>query len=81
MSITANQEKLREIFREVLSIEPELINDELQYTQHRWDSVAHLAIVSRIENAFDVFLETDQVVDMSSFAKAKEILRLHGVDV
>jgi acyl carrier protein len=46
-----------------------------------WDSVAHMALVAEIEAAFDVMLDTEEVIDMSSFSKAEEILSRHGVAV
>ena len=46
-----------------------------------WDSVAHMALIAEIEAAFDIMLETEEVIDMSSFAKAEEILSRHGVTV
>ena len=33
-----------------------------------------MALVAEIEAAFDIMLETDDIIDMSSFAKAKEIV-------
>ncbi len=40
-----------------------------------WDSVGHMALVSEIEDAFSITLSTDDVIDLSSFAKGLEILR------
>ena len=45
-----------------------------------WDSVAHMQLVSEIETVFDVMLPTEDVLDLSSFSKAREILQKHGVD-
>lgn len=44
-----------------------------------WDSVAHMGLVAEIENTFDVMLATDDVIDLSSFPKAKEILGKYGI--
>jgi acyl carrier protein len=46
-----------------------------------WDSVAHMALVAEIENTFDIMLDTDEVIGMSSFSKAAEIVANHGVAV
>ena len=45
-----------------------------------WDSVAHMALVAEIESAFDIMLDTDDVIGMSSFLEAKRILGKYGVD-
>jgi len=55
------------------------VNDDLQYGNVGWDSVGHMALVAAIERAFDVMMETDDVIGLSSFAKAKEILSKHGI--
>lgn len=39
-----------------------------------WDSVGHMGLVANIEEAFDIMMETDDIIDLSSFEKGKEIL-------
>lgn len=46
-----------------------------------WDSVGHMVLVAELENRFGIILETDEIVGMSSYAKAVETLRGHGVEV
>lgn len=45
----------------------------------QWDSVGHLALITEIENAFEVQLEVDDVIDFSSFEIGKGILSKYGV--
>ena len=45
----------------------------------QWDSVAHMQLVNAIELAFDIMLDTDDVIGMSSYQKAREIVGKHGV--
>jgi acyl carrier protein len=72
------EEKLREIFSRSLSLEPDEVTDELKYnTIHQWDSVAHMALIAAIEEGFDIMIDAEDVIDMSSFAKAKEIVSKH----
>jgi acyl carrier protein len=69
------EDQLKEVFARALMIEPDRIDDTLTYNEiPEWDSVAHMALVAEIEAAFDIMLETDDIIDMSSFAKAKEIV-------
>lgn len=75
-----NEQKLRKIFAETLGIDESQVTDELTYNSiPEWDSVAHMALVAEIDDQFDTMLDTDDVLDMSSFAKAKEILAKYGV--
>ncbi|KGR86915.1 acyl carrier protein [Lysinibacillus boronitolerans] len=76
-----NVEKLQQIFAQSLEIDAIHVVDELTYNSiPEWDSVAHMALVAEIEDQFDVMLDTDDVLDMSSFAKAKEILAKYEIE-
>jgi len=44
-----------------------------------WDSMAHMRLITELENSFDVMLDTHEVIGLSSFQKALEILEKHGV--
>ena len=46
----------------------------------QWDSMAHMQLVAEIEMAFDIMLDTEEVLGLSSFTKAVEILSKHGID-
>jgi len=75
-----NEQKLRNIFAEALQINIDLVVDDLTYNAiPEWDSIAHMTLIAEIDNAFDTMLDTDDVLDMSSFAKAKEILAKYDV--
>lgn len=39
-----------------------------------WDSVGHMELVAAIEEAFDIMMDTDDIIDFNSFEKGKEIL-------
>ncbi|WP_341675066.1 acyl carrier protein [Niveibacterium sp. SC-1] len=66
---------MKQVFAEALVIPVAKVEDGLRFnTIPEWDSVAHMALVAAIENGFDIMLDTNDVIDMSSFAKAKEIL-------
>ncbi|SIQ39041.1 Phosphopantetheine attachment site [Domibacillus enclensis] len=78
--VKLNEQKLKLIFSEALEIDPEIINDELAYNSiAEWDSIAHMALVAEIDDQFDIMLDTDDVLDMSSFSKAKEILTKYDI--
>jgi len=44
-----------------------------------WDSVGHMALVAALEGAFDIMLDTDDILGLSSVARAREILMRYGV--
>ena len=76
-----NNEKLKEIYVESLGISDDVFSGELGYgTIPQWDSVAHMGLVAAIEDAFDIMLDTDDIIDMSSVIKVKEILGKYDVN-
>lgn len=55
--------------------------DGLEYRGiEEWDSIAHMELVAEIEDSFDIMLETEDVIALSSFAEAIRILGKYGVD-
>ena len=75
-----NQEKLIQSFAEALSIEPSLITDTLMYQGiEEWDSISHMILISQLEEAFDISIDTDDVIDLSSVSKSKEILTKYNI--
>ena len=75
-----NKEKLRTCFSRTLGIPMERVTDDLAYnTIEEWDSVGHMALVADIESAFDVMLDTDDILNLSSVGEAVKILGRLGV--
>lgn len=72
---------LVEVFQEMLSISDGTVVLGATYNETPgWDSLMHLNIVAAIEERFGIMLETEQVLDMSSFDKAREIVKANGVE-
>ena len=46
-----------------------------------WDSVGHMSLVAALEEAFDIMMDTDDIIDLSSYEKGKEILKKYSVEV
>ena len=70
----SNLEKYNQAFCESLEIsEDQLTGLKYQGTE-LWDSVGHMTLVAAIEDAFDIMMETDDIVDLSSYEKGKQIL-------
>ena len=69
------EDRVRAQFVECFGISEEIVVDELEYASiPQWDSVAHMSLIVGLEDEFDIMIETDDVIDMSSFKKAKEIV-------
>lgn len=75
-----NLNALRNAFATALGIDRGEIVDDLSYGDKPWDSVAHMAIILEIEKAFDIMMETEDVINLSNYGKAQEILGKYGVN-
>jgi acyl carrier protein len=77
----SNKDTLYQTFASSLNIKLSTVTDELTYnTIPEWDSTAHMLLVSEIEDVFDVMLDTDDIIDLSSVAKAQEILTKYDIN-
>lgn len=78
----AKLKQVDEVFSASLGVSADIINDDLEYnTIPQWDSVAHMVLVAALENTFDIMLDTDDIIDMSSVKKAKEIIAKYVDDI
>lgn len=76
-----NLEKYNNAFIEMFGIEEsELSGLEYQGIEG-WDSVGHMQLVASIEDAFDIMLDTDDIIDFSSYEKGKELLKKYDVEL
>jgi len=76
----SNIDRLRSAFRTALDLPDDFDVDPLEYRGiEKWDSLAHMSLIATLEDEFDVMIDTDAVIDMSSFTKAREILEKYGV--
>ena len=76
-----NIDKLFLSFSEALAISVDSISLDLEYQSiPEWDSVSHMVLIAQLEDDFNVSFDTDDVIDLSSVAKGKEILSKLGVE-
>lgn len=75
------QKKYDDAFIEVFEIEVNELNEGLEYQSIRaWDSVGHMALMAALEDAFDIMLEMDDIVEFGSYVTGRETLKKYGVE-
>ena len=78
----SSKEKYKEIFVKSLSIDNGKFHEKLKYNEiPEWDSIGHMTLMSGLEEGFNISLETDDIVDFSSFEKGIEILQKYKVKI
>tara|TARA_B100001540_G_C15779363_1_gene630209 strand:+ start:733 stop:972 length:240 start_codon:yes stop_codon:yes gene_type:complete len=78
----SNLEKYKNAFVSSLSIDSSALKDSLKYNEiPEWDSIGHMSLISALEDEFKITIETDDIVDLSSFKKGIEILKKYKIEV
>ena len=69
------KEKVDAVFKDAIGLDPKENADILIYNEvPGWDSVAHMTLVAGLEDAFDCMLDMDDILDMSSYQHALDIM-------
>ena len=74
-----NLEKYTNAFTETLEITADQVEGLEYQSIPAWDSVGHMTLVAAIEEAFGIMMDTDDIIDLSSFEKGKEILGKYDI--
>lgn len=69
-----NLEKYNKAFMECLEITEDQLSGLKYQDIPAWDSVGHMGLVAALEDTFDIMMDTDDIIDFSSYEKGKEIL-------
>ena len=74
-----NREKYVNAFVEMLEVDASEV-EGLEYQGiDTWDSVGHMSLISELEDTFDIMMDTDDIIDFSSFQKGIEILAKYDI--
>ena len=76
----AGIESYKKVFVENFSLTNTKEIEKLEYNMiPEWDSIGHMSLIANLEEEYKISLETDDIIDFSSFEKGIEILRNYGV--
>ena len=78
----SNLEKYNGVFRDVFMVEDSVLNDTFDNKSvDGWDSVKQLALTTALEDAFDIMLDAEDILELTSYTKGKEILKKYEVEL
>ena len=73
-------EKYDKAFITAFNINETVLGADLKYESiEEWDSIGHMTLMSGLEDGFKITIDTDDIVDFSSFKKGFEILGKYGI--
>ena len=72
--------KYNKVFMEVFGIADTQLNSSLTYQSiDSWDSVGHMELIAKLESAFEIMIEMDDVIDFNSYEYGMKILNKCGI--
>lgn len=75
-----NKEKYQNIFVKSLALNENKFSENIKYNEvPEWDSIGHMTLMSGLEEGFGITMETDDIVEFSSYKKGMEILKKYKV--
>ena len=70
----SNLEKYNKVFCEVMQVdENKLMGLKFKESEY-WDSVGHMTLIAALEDEFDIMLEPEDMMNLTSYEHGKEIL-------
>lgn len=75
-----NLEKYNNAFTSTFNISEDKLSGLEYQSIDAWDSVGHMGLMAELEDTFDIMLDTDDIIDFSSYEKGKEILGKYDVE-
>ena len=76
----SSDKKYKEIFIKSLNLKNSDFNESIKYNDvPEWDSIGHMNLISALEDEFKISIDTDDVVEFSSFKEGIKILKKYKV--
>lgn len=77
-----NEAKYSEIFVKLFNVNVSELNDDFSFKKiEQWDSLTHMSLISMLEDEFDVFFDTEDILNFGSYTNGMKILNKYGVDI
>jgi acyl carrier protein len=82
VNVITNLEKYKNCFAEAFALADDADIESLKYQAiPEWDSVGHMALMALLEEKFEVLMDTDDIIDFSSYEAGREIMKKYDVIV
>lgn len=76
------KEKYNKAFVSAFGLGSDAVDEGLKYNSiPEWDSIGHMSLISELEGAFGISMETDDIVAFESYQKGISLLEKYGVKI
>ncbi len=76
-----NLEKYNNVFINSLKVDLDILDDLKYQDVETWESLGHMHLMSALEEAFDIMIDMDDIIDFSSYRKGIEILKKYNIEI
>ena len=78
----SNKEKYDNIFVECFSVSRDVLNESFVYQcVPAWDSVGHMGMIAAIEEAFNIMMDTEDIIEFGSYTIGIDKLKKYGIEI
>ncbi len=75
-----DKNKYISIFIKSFSMDKKKFNEKIKYNDiPEWDSIGHMTLMSDLEDGFNISIDTDDIIEFSSFKKGIQILKKYKI--
>lgn len=80
MSKANNLSKYKKVFTKTFKLKEDHLKKDIKYNSIKeWDSVGHMTMIGKLEEAFNITMEMDDIIDFSSYKTGIKILKKYKV--
>lgn len=75
-------ENYRKIFMELFHLEEDFAPQSIVRGEvNDWDSIGHIALVTKLEETFDIMLEPEDILHFRSYAEGIDMMKKYGIQL
>ncbi|GAB5098688.1 hypothetical protein YK56LOC_44050 [Caballeronia sp. HLA56] len=77
-----NRDTYDKVFMDCFAVPHDALNAEFVYQcVPDWDSVGHMGMIAALEDAFEIMMETEDIIEFGSYTIGVEKLKKYGIEV
>lgn len=77
-----NLKKYNKVFMDTFYIQKTQLNDDLTNENiDEWDSIGQMTLITSLEEEFNIRLETEDIMSITSYKSGKEILQKYNIKI
>jgi acyl carrier protein len=77
-----NKDKYEKVFIKCFGLDKSKLKKDVKYNSvPKWDSVGHMSMIAKLEEAFNISMEMDDIIDFSSYKIGIRILKKYKIKI